>query len=663
LLNFAVNPGIIQNPIKLLKNISFTILYIALCLSANAQLPYIVGYTDIQEELKEIWHDQESNTTFLVTVDRLCILEPGDLACRNLGIGKNMLFHNQTYDRFVKHPIFLGNYGGFFEIKDRTIKSYGIEEKYPNAACFKDGDDLWIAGHQIYKHSQGKIDTIPIIMNSKIPFWDIRKHSNGEIWFVNHGSGAYVINQENMIRRVSSLNGLPTNNLTSVHISDDDQVYIGYNGGFAHIKDDRKIETFNLKNHIGNEPIKELESDDQGYIWFLTDKKLGRFHIETKEVSIIPTNEAEDFVLHTIEYNSNKDLMLIGTSHGLYISSTEGSYFHGSKTYSNGSMYYFGEELLLSGKSEVKSFNPATGRFEKSTYRPVMQSFSTSNGDFWIADKRNVLLLDKKGKKVAKTIRKPRRKLNQVTEIAGKVYFCHDKGIAIRENGKTRDLVSEDEAFYNVLSCAGRVYAVSEQGIYLIENDILHHQSEIEGNEKMIKSNKQFFIDGEAMLIPAERSIIKVICSKDEIDFEFLPSLEEILDFHVHQDNIYILHSDRLMMYKRESYLKNPYNAYCAVQVNADENSKLFVDDQDKIWLQNASGLANIKRNHDKICNILKSEEEVDAPKPVVRDFDVTGDNSEKSIEKLIPRPILFASIALLGLLLLKFIFNKRDES
>jgi len=639
------------------------VLFISLCLSANAQLPYIVGYTDIQEELKEIWHDKKNNRTFLVTVDRLCILEPGDLACRNLGIGKNMLFHNQTYDRFSEHPIFLGNYGGFYEINNRTIKSYGMDEKYPNAAIFKDGDDLWIAGHQIYKHSKGKIDTIPIIMNSKIPFWDIRKHRNGELWFVNHGVGAYVINQENMIRRVSTLHGLPSNNLTSIHISNEDDVYVGYNGGFAKINEERRIETFDLRNYIASEPIKELESDDHGYIWFLTDKKLGRFNIETKEVQLIPTNEDEDFIIHTIEYNSNKDLMLIGTSKGLYISSTEGSYFHGSQTYSKGSMYYYGEELLLSGKKEVKSFNPVKGIFEKSTYRPVMQSFSTNTGDFWIADRKNVLLLDKEEKKVAKTIRKPKKKLNQVSEIDGKIYFCHDKGISIHEKGRTRDLVSGDEAFYNVLSCADRKYAVSEQGIYLIGDNVLHHQSEIEGNETMIKSNKQFFIDDESLLIPAKRSIIKVVCTKDDIDFEFLPSLEEILDFHVHQDNIYILHSDRLMMYKRDSYLKNPYNAYCAVPVNADENSRLFVDDQDKIWLQNAAGLANIKRNHDKICNILKSEEEVGEPKPMVTEVEEaegkTGDLSKIDF----PRLILFASIALIGLLLLKFIFKTKDDA
>ena len=637
-------------------------LFVCLSLSVDGQLPYIVGYTDIQEELKEIWHDQKNNKTYLVTVDRLCILEPGDLRCKNLGIGKNMLFHNQSYDRFTEHPIFLGNYGGFYEIKNNTLKSYGINEKYPNAAIYKDGENLWIAGRKIYKHSKGRIDTIPIIMNSKIPFWDIRKESDGDLWFVNHGSGAYKIDKNDMIRRVSILNGLPTNDLSSIHITKDDAIYVGYNGGFAQINESLRIETFNLKSHIGNEPIKELESDDNGYIWFLTDKKLGRLNIETKEVSIIPTNEDENFIIHTIEYNSNKELMLIGTSRGLYISSAQGSYFHGSKTYSKGSIYYFGDELLLSGKSDVKKFNTDKGIFEKADYRPVMQSFSTANGDFWIADRKNVLLLDKKEQKVSKTIRKPKTKLNQVSEIDGMVYFCHDNGISIHDGKRTRDLVSGAEAFYNVLSCGDRRYAVSEQGIYLIGNNELHHQSEIEGNEQMLQSNKQFFIDDESLLIPAKRSIIKVVCTKENIDFEFLPSLEEILDFHVHQDNIYILHSDRLMMYKRDSYLKDPYNAYCAVPVNADKDSRLFVDDQDKIWLQNATGLANINRNHDKICNILKSE---------VDENPETIESEEKaevaSISEKIPaldysRLILFALIALFGLLLLKFIFKNRGE-
>ncbi len=658
---YCVFPCTSQKSIKVLKYLWVIMLFISFCASVNGQLPYIVSYTDIQEELKEIWHDAENNTSYLITVDRLCILEPGDLACRNLGIGKNMLFHNQTYDRFTKHPIFLGNYGGFYEIKNRTIKSNGIDEKYPNAASYQDGNNLWIAGHHIYKYSEGNIDTIPIIMNSKIPFWDIRKHGNGDLWFVNHGVGAYIIDQQDKMRRLSTLNGLPTNDLTSIHISKDNDVYLGYKGGFAIVQESNRIETFNLRNHIGNEPIKELETDDHGFIWFLTDKKLGRFHLESKAVSIIPTNEQEDFIIHTIEYNSNKDLMLIGTSKGLYISSTEGSYFHGSKTYSKGSMYYFGDDLLLSGTSEVKSFNPTKGVFEKSEYRPVMQSFPTKNGDFWIADKRNVLLLDKQQQKVSKTIRKPAKKLNQITEIDDSIYFCHDNGISIHKNGRTHVLVSGDEAFYNVLSCQDKKYAVSEQGIYLIGDNVLHHQSEIEGNEKMLKSNKQFFIDDESLLIPAQRAIIKVVCTKDDIAFEFLPSLENILDFHVHQDNIYILHSDRLMMYKRDNYLKDPYDAYCAIPVNADENSRLFVDDQEKIWLQNGSGLANINRNHDKICNILKVEE--DEEPVTVAETKSNSNNIPQTLTDLdYPKLILFASIALIGLLLLKFIFTKRDE-
>ena len=115
--------------IKQQRHIYFIAIALFIGFSASGQLPYIVGYQDIQEELKEIWHDKVNNKTYLITIDRLCILEPGDLKCRQLGIGKDMLFHNQTYDRFNKHPIFLGNYGGFYEIKDNSLKSYGIAEK------------------------------------------------------------------------------------------------------------------------------------------------------------------------------------------------------------------------------------------------------------------------------------------------------------------------------------------------------------------------------------------------------------------------------------------------------------------------------------------------------------------------------------------------------
>lgn len=630
---------------------------------AIGQLPYVVAYEDIKEELKEIWHDKQNNKTYLITVDRLCILEPGDLKCRDLGIAKNMLFHNQTYDRFNAHPIFLGNYGGFYEIKSETIKAYGISEKHPNAAIYKDGDDLWVADYKIYKYSKDRVDTIPVIMNSEIPFWDIRKQSNGDLWFVNYASGAYRIDKKNNnLRRVSRLNGLPTNNLTSIHITSMDKIYVGYNGGIAQIHNEKKIETFDLKSYVQNNPIKEIESDNQGNLWFITDKTIGRLNTNTKEVSIIPTNQNDEFVIHTLEYNSNKDVMLIGTSVGLYISSTQGVYFHGEDLYAHGPLYYFGNELLLSGKNEVQKFDVDNGNFITSDFRPIQQAFSAPSGDFWITDKKNILLLDREKQEVTSKIRKPKSKFNQITQIEDQVYLCHDKGIFVSENGKTKTLIKADEAFYNVLSCGDRRYAVSEQGIYLIVGEELHHQSEIEGKEKMLKSNKQFFIDNESLLIPSERSIIKVKCTQDELDFEYFPSLDKILDFHVHRDNIYILHSDRLMMYDREEYLKDPYSPFCIIPVNADSESKLFVDDQQKIWLQNKMGLAYIKKDHDKICNILKSDFDTKEIEESIVD-PVQDENTPlawDSINKL-SWPIL-ACLVLIPLLLLSYFFFKGSK-
>jgi len=635
-----------------------------LSFSAIGQLPYIVAYEDIQEELKEIWHDKKNNKTYLVTVDRLCVLEPGDLKCKDLGIAKNLLFHNQTYDRFNDHPIFLGNYGGFYEIKDETIKSYGISEKHPNAAIYKDGDNLWVAGYKIYKYSDKGVDTIPVIMNSEIPFWDIRKQSNGDLWFVNYASGAYRIDKKNNnLRRVSKLNGLPTNNLTSIHINSMDKIYVGYNGGIAQIHNEKKIEIFDLKSYISKEPIKEIESDNLGNIWFITDKQIGRLNVNTKEVNLIPTNQNDDFVIHTIEYNSNKDIMLIGTSMGLYISSTQGAYFHGSSLYSNGPLYYFGDQLLLSGKQKALQFNSETGVFDKSDYRAINQAFADKDGNYWITDTRNILLLDKQNQEVSKKLRKPKGDFNQITEIDDIIYLCHDKGIYTIENGKTLSLIKGDEAFYNVLSCADRRYAVSEQGIYLIGDDELHHQSEIDVKEKMLKSNKQFFIDNESLLIPSQRAIIKVKCTKESIEFEHFPSIENILDFHINGENIYILHSDRLMMYEKEEYLKDPYNAYCAVPVNADEGSKLFVDDQERIWLQNKSGLAYIKRDHDKICNILKienSESIEETPQEIIK---TSKPITFLDFPKNLSWPIL-ASLILIPLLLLAyFLLRGRNEA
>ncbi len=637
----------------------FILILTWLCLvKLNGQLPYIVPYTQIPEELKEIWHDAESGNTYLITVDRLCILKSSDFRCKVLGLGKDLMYHNQTFDHSNRSPIFLGNYGEFYHIENERLKLKSFPTKFPNAAIYEENGNTWVADYQIYKYSEDRIDTIPVIMNSELPYWDIRQQTNGDLWFVNYASGAYKVNpKSNVIKRVSNLNGLPTNFLSCLHINDKDQVFVGYKGGVALIYNDMKIETFNFQTHIGNAVIKEIESDGNGNLWLITDKHLCTLNLETKELNVIPTNKSDDFIIHTLDYNPTQDVMLIGTSHGLFISSFEGNYYHGQSLYSTGSMYYFAGELLISGKRDVYSFSSKKQQFLPSNYRAIRQSFRNTDGNYWVTDKRNVILIDRENAKVIKKLRKPVSKLNQIVELNGVVYMCHDKGIYARKNRRTTSLIRESEPFFNVLACADKTFAVSEEGIYLIEGSEIHHESVLEHSSSMLRTNKQFFIDENSMFIPAKNYLIKVDCKGDSIKFSHYPTLEEIYDFHFQDEKIYILHSNHLLVYDKEAFIHDPYNASCAIPCLADENSKIFVDEEANIWIQNKQGLASIDVGQDKICNILRVDglsEELESEEST-EDLDVQKDTIAPSISNtFLPFwAILLGGVVLLILLIL----------
>lgn len=588
------------------RHFILVVLLSVLSFSMEGQMPYIVQYSDIQEELKELWHDKRSGRTYAMTIDRLCIIEPSLLKCSSLGIGKNLLYHNQSYDRFVEQPIFLGNYGGFYQLDEGKIRPFLTEEKYPNAAVFKDGETTWIASYELYKIKNERIDTFPVIMNSEAPFWDIRKQSNGTMWFTNYGSGIYICNVESKLRRISNLNGLPTNNISSIHISATDDVYVGYQGGIAQIYNPKKLENFDLSTYIGDSIVKEIETDNHGFLWVITDKHLLQINLKTKAVQLIPTMKQEGFTLHALEYNSQQDLMLIGTSAGLFISNSQGSYFHGDGMLTDGPLYYYGEELLISGKSKVYSFEEERSSFAEVDYRPIEKSFLAKNGDFWIQVKDQALLLDRETKEVTKKFSLLRKKVNQITEVGGSVYVAHETGILKFDGRKTRELISDGEPFYNVLSCGPILYAVSQEGIYKLKLDgELEHESLLDANEEVLKSNRQFFITDQKMLIPAKRSIIQVTCLRDEISFEYFPTYDDILDFYYHKEKLFVLHSDRLITYDKAQFMVDPYKSSCVIPVNADSNSKIFIDAEDRIWLQNKVGLALIGTEQDKLCNIL----------------------------------------------------------
>jgi len=627
--------------------------FIILSYTVEGQLPYIVQYADIQEELKELWHDKKTGKTYAMTIDRLCIIEPSMLRCRTLGIGKNLLFHNQTYDRFVDQPIFLGNYGGFYQIEKGKIRPFLTKEKYPNAAVYKDGETTWVASYGLYRIVNERIDTFSVIMNSEAPFWDIRKQSNGTLWFTNYGSGIYKFNEESKLRRISNLNGLPTNNVSTIHISATDDVYVGYQGGIAHIHNPKRIENFDLTAYIGKSIVKEIETDNNGFLWVITDKHLLRINLKDKSATLIPTMESEGFTLHALEYNSQQDLMLIGTSEGLFISNSQGSYYHGNHMLTDGPLYYYGEELLISGKSQVYGFNESQKKFNKVDYRPIEKSFLSKDGDFWIQVKNQALLLDRNTKEVKKKFSLRGKKANQISEIGKDVFVAHDSGIFKFDGTKTTVLISDGEPFYNVLSCGRAHYAVSKEGIYQLKNNgELEHESLLDEREEVLQSNRQFFITDQKMLIPAKRSIIQVNCLSDKISFDYFPTYSNILDFFYHKEKIFVLHQDRLISYDKEQFMKDPYRATCVIPVNADKNSKIFVDAQDRIWLQNKVGLALIGEEQDKLCNIL--------PKELINESDnLEGDAIQANSPTMVPPgdsgfhfPNLFLWIGLMFFLL-----------
>jgi len=583
------------------------------------QLPYIVNYSGIQEEVKELWYDQATNTTYAITEDRLCIIVPSEIKCKNLGTARNILSNNQTIDRFNEVPIFLGKYGELYEIADESIQLIPTKsDRYPNAAIYKDSDEMWIADFNIKRiRSNGDIDTIPIITNSEIPYWDIKKQNDQFIWFVNYGVGAYRLNRENnTIKRFSTLNGLPSNHLSCVHIAENEEIFMGFVGGLIHILNDGTINRISLKDHIKRQVVKEIESDGKGNVWFLTEKKLGIYNIATGNTHILPTNKVSDFSINTMEYNPTQEIMFFGTSMGLFISSSDGTFFNGEKLFTKGDMYYFGDELLISDNKQVQTYNLLTNRFEMSDHRPIDKVFPTGDGDNWITDSTHAILLDSEKKEVKKKIRLPLKNINQIRSVGNDVYFCYDHGIYKHNGKKNIPIIKESEPFYNVFKCGNKIFALSEHGLYFIENDEVNFENRIESNEDFLKSNKQFFIDKNTMLIPATRSILKLNCGNSNAEVEHFASLDSIYDFHIHDDYVYILTYDRVKQYKRDEYLKDPYSPHCIIPCNADENSSLFVDQDDKIWIRNYQGLACIDTDKDNICNIIppKFDEEL---KPV----------------------------------------------
>lgn len=635
---------------------------------ASGQLPYVVSYANIAEEVKEIWYDEETGESIVVTVDRLCKLIPSDIRCKTLNVGHKIMSNNQTFDRSIKDPILISKYGEFFELKENGVFTVETQGSFPNAAVFKDNEDFWVAGYRIYRfRSDGTTDTIPVIMNTELPYWDIRKQSENYIWFLNYGTGIYKIDvRDNTIKRFSSLNGLPTNNVTCLHIDDKNQIYAGLKSGIIRINENQSVKSFDLRSYIGNETIKEIESDGSGNLWFLSDKKLGVLNPETSDVRIIPTNNNEDLVIHTLEYNPMKDMMLIGSSHGLFISSSQGKFYTNENLYANGSMYYFGDELLVSDGKKVRKMNDETGRFEHTTYRPVKQTLQAKDGNNWINDGRYAILLSAADKKVLRKIRLPNKRVNQITQHNDEVYFAHDQGIDKYAEGKMQSVVNEGEAFYNVIICKGVVYAISEKGIYRLEGNEVSNESVIEDGIELLKSNKQFFINENDLLIPSTKAIISANCHDDGVEFKVFPSLDTIIDFHYHNESIYILFSDRLAMFNAQNYLKDPYDSYCVVPANANENSKIFVDKKDNIWINNEFGLAAISPDNSKICNILPQRYDVKESAIITNDIEtepvVTTDSF--SFFKKSLHPSLYYLIALfiifLIIVFLLLIFRSR---
>lgn len=181
--------------------------------------------------------------------------------------------------------VMIGVSGGVAHYRDRTIEEIPLRFAADPASTVavqslaeEATGKVWIGVvGGVFVLEKGKIRDVTKIIGSNPTIWTIRLESDGSVMLGTERDGVVTIKGETIVKRITTSEGLPSNDVKFIHRSDDGTLWFGTYGGLSRYRNG-EFTHFTTANGLSSNSVRFIKEDADGALWIGTyDGGISRF--------------------------------------------------------------------------------------------------------------------------------------------------------------------------------------------------------------------------------------------------------------------------------------------------------------------------------------------------------------------------------------------------
>ena len=372
----------------------------------------------------------------------------------------------------------------------------------------------------------------------------------------------------------------------------EDKLFIGFNGGYS-VYSNNTVRSKSLYKLIGTSPIlKFLNHQSKNYI--LTPENV-LVNVGSNHAILNIELESGDELVDIISGDNGK-LIILSRRHLFILDTNESISFEGiSNSDALIDLYKIRDRTYYSNGNSVYKFNPYTSSWMLNPNKIPPQHINTDKDrNTFLVFKNEAILLDKANAEFLGKWPIPAEEVFNIQESEGGVFLCTDQNLYLNIENGWEKLNSDQDSFLNIIVSDRSLHTISSSGIYEISGEGL---SLVESMDmySFPQQGKWYKIQSN-ILIATQLGILQF--DPDGNKAELIYKRQNILDFHVTLDQIFILTPKTLIAYDLRTLLNGRLEVKGVRRLESNwTQGKIYDFNDDRLWLASSSEIKQFKLN------------------------------------------------------------------